>query len=427
MVKSFYRKLLRSEMVKNSLTLISGTVIAQIIPVALQPLLRRIFTPEDFGVFAIYMSLLGMLAAIASLKYESTIILPKRDKDAAHLLVGSIIVVFSFSIIFLVLIFFLKNSLIDYFNFPPAIEQWLYLLPLSAFIFTSYQAMNYWLIRKNRFKASAVNKVIRRTAEGGTQTGLGFSTVSSGLIIGNIIGDSINFLSGIFQIKRSSFNLKSVRLPRILYLLKRYKEFPLYSGVPSFLNTISLLVPVLIITRSFDEEIAGFYSLSQMVLALPLALVSVSVSQVLLQQLSEKIKSTSSINSIVTRLALVLTGLSIPFILIILFFGEALFDFFFGIDWRVSSDITQILIYAYALKFIVSPLSVVFIALEKVKISGLWQLGYFLAICGLFAINFKDLNDFFITYLAIELTLYLMYIILIFAQVRRYESQLIKD
>ena len=427
MVKSFYRKLLRSEMVKNSLTLISGTVIAQIIPVALQPLLRRIFTPEDFGVFAIYMSLLGMLAAIASLKYESTIILPKRDKDAAHLLVGSIIVVFSFSIIFLVLIFFLKNSLIDYFNFPPAIEQWLYLLPLSAFIFTSYQAMNYWLIRKNRFKASAVNKVIRRTAEGGTQTGLGFSTVSSGLIIGNIIGDSINFLSGIFQIKRSSFNLKSVRLPRILYLLKRYKEFPLYSGVPSFLNTISLLVPVLIITRSFDEEIAGFYSLSQMVLALPLALVSVSVSQVLLQQLSEKIKSTSSINSIVTRLALVLTGLSIPFILIILFFGEGLFDFFFGIDWRVSSDITQILIYAYALKFIVSPLSVVFIALEKVKISGLWQLGYFLAICGLFAINFKDLNDFFITYLAIELTLYLMYIILIFAQVRRYESQLIKD
>jgi len=426
-VKSFYRKLLRSEMVKNSLTLISGTVIAQIIPVALQPLLRRIFTPEDFGVFAIYMSLLGMLAAIASLKYESTIILPKRDKDAAHLLVGSIIVVFSFSIIFLVLIFFLKNSLIDYFNFPPAIEQWLYLLPLSAFIFTSYQAMNYWLIRKNRFKASAVNKVIRRTAEGGTQTGLGFSTVSSGLIIGNIIGDSINFLSGIFQIKRSSFNLKSVRLPRILYLLKRYKEFPLYSGVPSFLNTISLLVPVLIITRSFDEEIAGFYSLSQMVLALPLALVSVSVSQVLLQQLSEKIKSTSSINSIVTRLALVLTGLSIPFILIILFFGEGLFDFFFGIDWRVSSDITQILIYAYALKFIVSPLSVVFIALEKVKISGLWQLGYFLAICGLFAINFKDLNDFFITYLAIELTLYLMYIILIFAQVRRYESQLIKD
>jgi O-antigen/teichoic acid export membrane protein len=419
--------MLRSEMVKNSFTLISGTVIAQIIPVALQPLLRRIFTPEDFGVFAIYMSLLGMLAAFSSLKYETTLVLPKRDKDANNLLVGSILVVFGFSILFLILIFFLKSFIIDYFNFPPSISKWMFLLPLSAFIFASYQVMNYWLIRKKRFKASAINKVLRRSTEGTAQTGFGFSMVSSGLIIGNLLGDIVNFFSGIYQIRKNSFTLKVVSFRRIFYLLYRYKEFPIYSGLPSFLNTVSLLIPVLIITRFFDEEIAGFYSLSQMVLALPLALVSVSVSQVLLQQISEKIKTSNSIRSTVSILALVLTSLSIPFLLIVLLFGEVLFDLFFGIEWRQSSDITQLLIYAYALKFIVSPLSVVFIALEKVKVSGIWQLTYFIAICSLFLLKFNNVREFFIVYLIIELVMYTIYLLMIHRQIRLYEMQLIKD
>lgn len=419
--------MLRSEMVKNSFTLISGTVIAQIIPVALQPLLRRIFSPEDFGVFAIYMSLLGMLAAISSLKYETTLVLPKRDKDAANLLVGSILVVFGFSILFLILIFFLKNFIIDYFNFSASIGQWMFLLPLSAFIFASYQVMNYWLIRKKRFKASAINKVLRRSTEGTTQTAFGFSMVSSGLIIGNLLGDIVNFFSGIYQIRRSSFTFKFVSFRRIIYLIYRFKEFPIYSGIPSFLNTISLVIPVLIITRFFDEEIAGFYSLSQMVLALPLALVSVSVSQVLLQKISEKIKTSNSIRSIVSKLALVLTSLSIPFLLIILLFGEVLFDLFFGVEWRPSSDITQLLIYAYALKFIVSPLSVVFIALQKVKISGVWQLTYFIAICSLFFMNFTDIKSFFIVYLIIELAMYSLYLLLIIFQLRKYENKVVID
>lgn len=419
--------MLRSEMVKNSFTLISGTVIAQIIPVALQPLLRRIFTPEDFGVFAIYMSLLGMLAAFSSLKYETTLVLPKRDKDANNLLVGSILVVFGFSILFLILIFLLKSFIIDYFNFPPSISKWMFLLPLSAFIFASYQVMNYWLIRKKRFKASAINKILRRSTEGTAQTGFGFSMVSSGLIIGNLLGDIVNFFSGIYQIRKNSFTLKVVSFRRIFYLLSRYKEFPIYSGLPSFLNTVSLLIPVLIITRFFDEEIAGFYSLSQMVLALPLALVSVSVSQVLLQHISEKIKTSNSIRSTVSKLALVLTSLSIPFLLIILLFGEVLFDLFFGIEWRQSSDITQLLIYAYALKFIVSPLSVVFIALEKVKVSGIWQLTYFISICSLFFLDFSDIKTFFIAYLIIDLAMYSLYLLLIILQLSKYEKEVVID
>ena len=41
----------KSEFAKNVLTLMTGTTIAQAIPIAISPILTRLYTPEDFGVF----------------------------------------------------------------------------------------------------------------------------------------------------------------------------------------------------------------------------------------------------------------------------------------------------------------------------------------------------------------------------------------
>ncbi len=38
----------KSEFSKNVLTLMTGTTIAQAIPIAISPILTRIYTPEDF-------------------------------------------------------------------------------------------------------------------------------------------------------------------------------------------------------------------------------------------------------------------------------------------------------------------------------------------------------------------------------------------
>ena len=44
----------KSEFSRNVLTLMTGTTIAQAIPIAISPILTRIYTPENFGVFAQY-------------------------------------------------------------------------------------------------------------------------------------------------------------------------------------------------------------------------------------------------------------------------------------------------------------------------------------------------------------------------------------
>ena len=64
----------KSDFLKYTLVLVSGTVLAQLIPILLQPILRRIYTPEQFGLFAVYSSIFSMLVVVAAGKYETTIV-----------------------------------------------------------------------------------------------------------------------------------------------------------------------------------------------------------------------------------------------------------------------------------------------------------------------------------------------------------------
>lgn len=68
----------KSEFNKNIFTLLSGTIIAQAIPIAISPILTRIYTPDDFGVFALFLAISSVFGSISTAKYELAIALPKK-------------------------------------------------------------------------------------------------------------------------------------------------------------------------------------------------------------------------------------------------------------------------------------------------------------------------------------------------------------
>ncbi|MBI1692434.1 MAG: hypothetical protein FYV88_1570, partial [Bacteroidetes bacterium] len=61
---------------KNVLIVSVGTVIAQVIPSAISPLLTRIYTPEDFGLYGIYMAIASLLVTLAAGRYDLAIFIP---------------------------------------------------------------------------------------------------------------------------------------------------------------------------------------------------------------------------------------------------------------------------------------------------------------------------------------------------------------
>ena len=415
----------KSELLKNTLTLVSGTVVAQLIPIGLQPFLRRIYTPEDFGLFAVYTSVFGIVIVIAAGKYENTIVLPKEDEEANHIVWGAFFFSLLFNILLLIFFLFFDTYIISFFDFPKEMTYWLYFVPLSTFLIASYRTLNNWLIRKKEFKKSSINKIVRRTAEGITQSGMGAASMSKGLIIGAIVGDFFNLMISLFQSMKSGLRL-DIDVRKIWEAIKKYSDFPIYNSLPSLFNSISLFLPVIIINKFYSQEITGYVDLSRQMLALPIALISITISQVLLQKIAENRNKQQHILPLILKLSLGLLSVSILGVITILLLGNTLFEIAFGSEWINSGEIAKILVFAYAIKFVVSPLSSIFISLEKIKLSSIWQTLYFIAICSLFYLEDSSLEKFLTTYVIIDLLAYSVYYILIFSVAKNHDNQLLK-
>eukprot|EP00825_Cyclidium_porcatum_P035466 TRINITY_DN37208_c0_g2_i1.p1 TRINITY_DN37208_c0_g2~~TRINITY_DN37208_c0_g2_i1.p1 ORF type:complete len:258 (+),score=9.19 TRINITY_DN37208_c0_g2_i1:77-850(+) len=193
--KLFITHRLNSELLRNTSVLISGTVIAQLIPIFLQPFLRRYFTPESFGAFSVYSSIVGILIIISSFKYEQAIVLPKKDKESLNLVALSLVINFFFCLALLVIVLLFKKRLLNLLNISEKFSTILYLIPLGTFLINTFQSFNYWLIRKKAFISISLNKFIRRGFEGFAQVILAFLKNVKGLVFGDIIGQLSNIVT----------------------------------------------------------------------------------------------------------------------------------------------------------------------------------------------------------------------------------------
>ena len=96
---------------KNIFILFTGSTLAQLIPIAIAPILTRLYSPEEFGLLAIFISLAAIFSPIASLRYELSILLPKSNSDAKDLAYLCFGIICFFTLIFFVIIFICKNSI----------------------------------------------------------------------------------------------------------------------------------------------------------------------------------------------------------------------------------------------------------------------------------------------------------------------------
>lgn len=415
-----------SELLRNTSILISGTALAQLIPILLQPVLRRYFSPEAFGAYSVYVSLVGILLIISSLRYELAIILPRSNKEAAAVFFLTVILNLFFNILLLLVIVIWKSKLAQWLNLSKSFAGYLYLVPVGTFMFSLYQSINCWLVREKRFFPISLNKFIRRGFEGASQIFFMFSKVFHGLIFGDLIGHIANIISGIHQGKKSGLSLRLFSQVKIKYVLAKYSEYPKFNIIPGFMSACSYLLPAIIINKYYSAENAGYFDLSKLLLSIPLALVASSLSNVLLQRISEKSKLKLSIsNDLLSILSFVMIGVVFE-IFIIMIAAEDIFRIFFGNQWELSGTISKVLVWAFACNFIVASFSSIFISLKKIKLLSAWQLFYFISILSLFFFSNLSFISFLKLYTLIEIICCIASALLMIYIVANYEKLIMK-
>jgi lipopolysaccharide exporter len=352
---------------KNIITLMTGTTIAQAIPIAASPILTRIYSPDDFGLLALFLSITSVLAVIITARYELAIILPKEDREAINLVALSILITSAISTLMLILVIISGKSLANILG-NDSIYPWLYFVPLSLFLTGVYQALSYWSNRKKQYKILASNRVNKSIVTVGMNIGIGtFKDGATGLVIGNIIAQIVATVHLIVKnLRENRFVLYEVSFQQIKKTAKRYDQFPKVSMWSALLNTASLQLPIFILGAYFSSSVVGFFSLSQRVLSMPMTVLGSAVGQVFFQTSAnlknDDPKKLKSITYKSYRNMLLIGVIPTSFVF---GFGDILFTFVFGQEWRIAGDFSRIISIWVLLVFISSPLALLYTVMEK--------------------------------------------------------------
>jgi len=395
-MKALFKKIKQNRFILNVFTLISGTALSQGIMIGSSPILTRIFSPNEFGIYATYIAIITTISVISSLKYELAIMIPKEDEDANALLFISSILVMITSIVVFIIVLFFKNQLINLF---PKITSIIWLIPFGILLCGLVQVFNAWVTRNEYFKNLSVSKVILSGGSVISQITLKTTRLlSNGLIVGNIIGNlSALFTLVIYSIKKRTIRIKNISRNDMLRNIKKFDNFPKYQSLSVLLNSLSQNLPILMLSFLYSPEIAGFYALTRRVLETPSRFIGQSIRQVYFQQASKIFSLGKSIKSIFKKTTLNLLFLSVIPFAVLAIISRKLFGFVFGQEWITAGIFAQILMMFTFVAFVNAPavMSIQILGLQKFSLiyEILLTISRFLSIY----ISYKIFNNVLIT------------------------------
>lgn len=373
-----------SHFVRSVAVLAGGTAAGQAIVVLSSPILTRLYTPEDFGVLAVYVSILSILVVVASLRYELAIPLPKHDDIAANLLVFSLAIVFGVGMLSGVVVWLFGDQLVSWTN-APAMKPYLWLLPLSLVGAGTYQVLNYWAIRRRAFFHVARTRLYQGVAQVFTQVLLGLTKFGpGGLLLGDVVGRAGG--SGTLAalaFKRDAELFKRISIGGIKLAAVRYRRFPLLSSGSSLLNSAGLQLPAILLAAFYGPQVAGWFALGQRVVGVPAVLIGRAVAQVYIGEAARFAReSPAELHRLFSATAKRLFFVGIVPIALLMLGGPLFFELVFGANWSEAGNYLRILGAMFLVQFVVAPLSQTLNVLERQDLQLVWDAGRLVLVVG---------------------------------------------
>ncbi|MGC8768515.1 oligosaccharide flippase family protein [Calditerrivibrio sp.] len=350
---------LKSSFLKNVLTLFTGSILSQVITLAISPILTRQYSPNDFGEYAFYLSIITILSVVATGRYELAIMIADGNEKAdattylcliISLLAGGFVLITA--IILKSFGFFIKyNHLLFYAAFH---------IMLIGFYNTFYHRLN----RYGRFNMISMVVIVQSSVVAIYQIAFGFINPGSiHLIVGNILGIFTSVLTILF-LDKGIGNIFKYR-GMILEMSRRYINFPKFDLWAGLFNIGFQQLPVILITTLFGTTNGGYFSLTQRVLQAPVSLIGGSILGAFRQKAVEDFRNYGQCSRLFLKVMYFMFFVAILPTLLVLFYGKSIFEYLFGSQWGTAGLFSQIMILAFLARFVASPLTYLFYIAER--------------------------------------------------------------
>jgi len=327
------RAIFTSRFVRNSGTLLSGSVVAQGITFVAYLLLSRLYLPADFGLYNIFYSYIEVLIILSTCKYEMAIVKADSEAEAAALTRFSLRLNAAVSAVILVATVVLSLLRVEAVPLPPLL---LLLIPLMVFFCGTTRVYTFAFDRYSHFRQIAAAEVV--TSLSGTLLKVAFGLLAAvgqlfhlvGLPLGTILGK----VAGNVYYRAGVRRLPSVAPATPLRpLLRKHRNFPLYSMPRELVSSFSANLPFMWLGLYFDNALLGLFSLAYTFTMRPVNILANTFEKVFYPSAKEKIDLHQPLGRDLGRFLLTLTAVVLPVLLVAFFFAEPLFTFLFGPKW----------------------------------------------------------------------------------------------
>lgn len=349
--------LLNNRFLQHFISLFSGNAIAQVIPFLALPFISRLYSPSDFGVFGVFMSITAFVSVIINGRYGFALPQSQNKQESSSLLFGALLIGIVLTAL-LTILFYLFHGFVSKQFISEEVFQWIPYLFVSLLIIGLFQPLKYLAIHYKRFHLIAIYGLILSISNTGIRLLLGYMHVEGGLIYAFLISNlvSLLFISA-FIFRELKKEYQAFEFQTMGLYLKKHIRFPLFNGPRVFINNLASSLPILILARKFGQDIAGIYTLSTTLIFKPVNLVSSSLNTLLYQRLAENKREGKNDNNFIriTLLLLITIG-SLPFISFY-FINESIITTILGEEWTGTLQLIRIIVPWLFMVLLTSPFS----------------------------------------------------------------------
>lgn len=344
------------EIWKNSARLLSANVVAQAIGLLVYPILTRLYSPDDFGLFNLFLSIGAILVLLSTADYQNAIVLPKTDKQSRAVFQVGLGCLISFTVLILCTLPF-SRGVASLFKAPDLVH-WFWLMPIYVLVMGLWVLLNNYYTRQKAFTRISGYQLSQSVLSAGSKIGLGsVGFTSGGLIVGSVlaplasVGLSIGlgykkWLRGLFQIDKSMCK----------QMAKEYINFPKFSLPRTLVNSLGGNLPMLILTPFFGLGEMGYFAMALTLGYRPLNMISGSLYQTFFQQTAQNVNERQSIMPFFKLFIRKTLLIMIPVFVGLWFVLPWFTQWLLGSGWGQTGELIRVMLPWLLLSLLVSPI-----------------------------------------------------------------------
>jgi O-antigen/teichoic acid export membrane protein len=358
-----------SPFVASTFTLMRGNIIAQVITLASMPIVARLFPPAAFGLFAVYVSISGIVIAASHLRFNVVVLLPREEAEGNAVVLLGIIIVLVISLLCLTAVIVWGDYLCRLVGLQEA-SYVLYLIPARVLLGGVYEMLSPWSLRAKAFDTLAVSKTSKAIANRFVTLGAGFGGLAGpmGLISGKLTGELVSIGTLVagrgLRSVRSLLSFSNTR--KMASLGIRYKAFPKYAA-SALLQRASVLIPAVLLGVFFAPAAVGYFAFSRRILGEPMVLVGDAIAGSYSEKVTRMRREGQKVSEFSSLLFNYLNALILMPMFLLAVVAAEVVTVLFGSTWLPVAKYIQVLTPMFITMFMFRPIVVLFDLLEEQK------------------------------------------------------------